>query len=692
MRARRDGSPPIDGGSSAMSRSLVALVALLLSLPFAATPAAAAPGDPPPPSVPSVGQVSSVVTVPCSTGGEIPVDIARCLENDAGSIRVTWTEDGLIDAATATAVIEAADLGMTRYQGLGLTSAAIDRFNSLTIAVQPGDDSPAYSWKTGTVWIGAVAAKKLVGSGEGVTPESRLELWHELFHWIEDEQYYMGWARINGDYTWWLETAAEVGVGLIDANGMERNATLYGRSTLDDMRTLVTQIAPYQWITSEQYGQALLLRANICDEGCPLTQASFVAAINAGTYPLQDAAARAQVRKNMQRYATYLLTGRLLGLDTNAPLAAGADGDVIALTTSTDEPWALRTNSYAPQVDKSAWTISAPLATDSAYPLLVASSPAGSGATGTALPPGQPARLTVDPGVELVYTLEDGKVRHHDGSGPLVIEPIAATLGVPMVRLVAFTKDAPATLTARLEPIDLTGDWVFTMKGGRLVSNTCESEDDSADGAAGEDLLSMLTRWVAPRGSYGIRDERFPGDLEWVMDAGKNLSVEPGEPELTYEATVTVGADAVTAHIEVGIPKAGKGKGQGLVGPALAAVVVLPFGAFAMRHRRRLLAGLALLVMASVVSGCAGVGLSGTITADLTFTRLESMGQDVPKAKPTWKLSGGTGMLTMDLDIEIESTDAKGNTSKETQHCVAEFSLRSAGSLYRDGVVKAPKL
>ena len=309
-----------------MSRCLVALVALLLSLPFAAVPAAAASGDhAPPPGSDGAPQLSSVVTVPCPAGGDIPVDLPRCLDNEAGSIRVTWTEDGLIDAATAAAVMEAADLGMTRYRGLGLTAATIDRTNVLNIRVQPGDDSPAYSWKTGTVWIGAVAAKKLVGSGEGVTAESRLELWHELFHWIEDEHYYMGWARINGDYTWWLETAAEVGVGLIDANGLERNATLYGRSTLDDMRTLVTQIAPYQWIAAEQYGQALLVRANICDEGCPMTQPSFVAAINAGTYPLQAADARAKVRRNMQRYATYLLTGRLPGLDTNAPLAAGRE-------------------------------------------------------------------------------------------------------------------------------------------------------------------------------------------------------------------------------------------------------------------------------------------------------------------------------------------------------------------------------
>lgn len=675
-----------------MSRCLVALVALLLSLPFATTPVAAAPGDPAPsPGPGGEPQPVAVVTVPCTVSGDIPVDIPRCLENDAGSIRVTWTEDGLIDAATATAVIEAADLGMTRYHGLGLTSAAIDRTNRLNIGVQPGDDSPMYSWKTGTVWIGAVAAKKLVGSGSGVTPESRLELWHELFHWVEDEQYYMGWARINGDYTWWLETAAEVGVGLIDANGMERNATLYGRSTLDDMRTLVTQVAPYQWITSEQYGQALLLRANICEEGCPLTEASFVAAINAGTYPLQDAGARAQVRKNMKRYATYLLTGRSPGLDPNAPLAAGVNGDAIALVASDGAPWELRTTSYAPQVDKTAWTINAPLATDSAYPLLVAGSPAASDATGTALPPGQPATLTVDPGVELVYVLADGKVRHHDGAKPLVITPIHANLGEPMVRLVAYTKDTPATLTAKLEPLDLTGDWLFTLKGGKLLSNTCPSEDDSASDASDQDILGQLMRWTASRGSYETRDERLPGELEWVLGPGKNLRVEPGEPEVSYEATLSVEPTQVVAHVELEIPRAGK-SGQGVVGPALAAVVLLPFGAFAIRHRRKVLAGLALLVMASLISGCAGIGISGTITADLAFKKLESMGQKVPKAKPTWKVSGGTGTLVLDLTIDVETTNAKGKVTKESQHCVAEIGVKAVGALYRDGVLKPPKL
>lgn len=674
-----------------MSRCLGALVALLLSLPFAAVPVVAASADhAPPPGTPGAMQLHAVVTVPCTAGGDIPVDLPRCRDNAAGSIRVTWTEDGLIDETVAAAVIEAADLGMTRYRDLGLTSAAIDRTNVLNIRVQPGDDSPMYSWKTGTIWIGAVAAKKLVGSGVGVTTESRLELWHELFHWIEDEQYYMGWARINGDYTWWLETAAEVGVGLIDANGMERNASLYGRSTLDDMRTLVTQIAPYQWITSEQYGQALLLRANICDEGCPLTLASFVAAINAGTYPLQATDARAGVRRNMQRYATYLLTGRLPGLDTNAPLAAGVNGDAIALVASKAAPWELRTTSYAPQVDKTAWTVTAPLAADSAYPLLVAGSPAASDATGTGLPPGQPAMLTVDPGVELVYVLADGKVRRHDGAKPLVITPIHANLGEPMVRLVAYTKGEPATLTARLEPIDLTGDWLFTLKGGRLISNTCPSEDDSASEVTDADILAQLMRWVAPRGSSTVPDAQQPGELEWTLGPGKNLRVEPGEPELTYEATVSVEPTRVVAHVELGIPRAGKG-GAAIVGPALAAVVMLPLGAFAIRHRRRVLAGLALLVMASLISGCAGFGISGTITADLAFTKLQSMGQKVPQKKPTWKVSGGSGTMILDLTIDIESTNAKGKVTKESQHCVAEIAIKAAGALYRDGVLKPPK-
>jgi hypothetical protein len=677
-----------------MSRSIVALtafVALLLSLPFAAAPAIAASEDHAPPPGAAALPAAPVATGPCLITGDIVVTRPDCLQAADGSITVSWTVSGRVDSETATAVIEAAQLGMERYRGLQLTAATISSDNPLRIAIQPGDDSPAYSWKTGTVWIGAVAAKKLVGSGQGVTAESRLELWHELFHWIEDEQYYMGWARINGDYTWWLETAAEVGVGLIDANGMERNASLYGRSTLDDMRTLVTQVAPYQWITAEQYGQALLLRANICDEGCPLTQASFVAAINAGTYPLQDASARAQVRKNMQRYATYLLTGRLPGMDTNAPLAAGANGDAIALVASESAPWDLRTTSYAPQVDKTAWTVTAPLAADSAYPLLIAGSPAASDATGTALPPGQPATLTVDPGVELVYVLGDGKVRHHDGAKPLVITPIHANLGEPMVRLVAFTKDAPATLTAKLEPLDLTGDWLFTLKGGRLISNTCPSEDDSASDASDQDILGQLMRWTAPRGSYEIRDDRLPGDLEWVLGPGKNLRVEAGEPELTYEATLSVEPTQVVAHVELGIPRAGKGD-AGIVGPALAAVVMLPFGAFAIRHRRRVLAGLALLVMASLISGCAGFGISGTITTDLVFTKLQSMGQKVPKAKPTWKVSGGTGTLVLDLTIDIESTNQKGKVTKESQHCVAEIAVKATGALYRDGVLKPPKL
>ena len=174
------------------------------------------------------------------------------------------------------------------------------------------------------------------------------------------------------------------------------------------------------------------------------------------------------------------------------------------------------------------------------------------------------------------------------------------------------------------------------------------------------------------------------------MDPGKNLRVEPGEPELTYEATVVVEPTQVVAHVELGIPRAGKG-GAGIVGPALAAVVVLPLGAFAVRHRRKALAGLALLVMASLVSGCAGFAISGTITADLAFTKLQSMGQKVPQKKPAWKLSGGTGTMVLDLTMDVESTNGKGKVTKESQHCVAEIAVKAAGALYRDGVLKPPK-
>lgn len=43
-----------------------------------------------------------------------------------------------------------------------------------------------------------------------------------------------------------------------------------------------------------------------------------------------------------------------------------------------------------------------------------------------------------------------------------------------------------------------------------------------------------------------------------TLDPGKDRSLEKGEPEVTYEATLTVEPTQVTAHVGLGIPSAGK--------------------------------------------------------------------------------------------------------------------------------------
>ena len=88
-------------------------------------------------------------------------------------------------------------------------------------------ERPFYSWKSGVVYLSERAAKQLSG---GSLP-ARLELWHELFHWIQDEEYTMGLAALTGGSTWWVETSAEVATFLIEAAGAPHNARLYGHST-----------------------------------------------------------------------------------------------------------------------------------------------------------------------------------------------------------------------------------------------------------------------------------------------------------------------------------------------------------------------------------------------------------------------------------------------------------------------------
>ncbi|WP_129631411.1 hypothetical protein [Candidatus Oscillochloris fontis] len=628
----------------------------------------------------------------CIVYGDIPVELSTCRRNASGSVQVAWGRAGLITTETADAVIAATEEGMRRLAAAGFTAAKISGLSPVQIAIIAGDTTPTYNSTLGRVRIGADAAGQIGGA------ESRYSLWHELMHWVEDENYAMLWGFVNGDLRWWLESVAEVGVFIADPAAADFAANFYGRSTLNDNKTLIYQLSPYQWASSEQYLHAQLLRANICSSGCPLTMESFVAAVNAGTYPMQESDKRATLRTNLDRYARYILTGKLDGYaDTVSAFSTGAPiGDYVGVIEDKSAPFVLDTTSYPPQVVKTG-TIEASMQPDSVYPLMIRSGLDGSAPLMKQRPSGQPVMLTVEAGVEVYYSINGGEPQHHTGASKLVIAPIHDGIGEPQVRLVAIARETATTFKAKVEPIKLEGDWVFSVKSANIVSMNCPSddpEDDSSAELTDSDTLLQLTTLVAPKGSYHAANPNRPGELEFVFDPGASLKTEPTDPDITYVSTITLKDKEFLADLELSIPPAttsGAAPGSQANGAGVAVALTLPTGLalFFMRRRRRGAAILMSLLAVTMLTGCLGINISGSFGSEVRFQKLTYQDNLGVATTPMWRLTEGKGTFDIDLTIKVEvaSIDDSPPTS-ETRVCQATLAITAEGELFPDGVVQ----
>ncbi|MEI7742357.1 MAG: hypothetical protein WCK58_01265 [Chloroflexota bacterium] len=624
---------------------------------------------------------------PCLAGGEMPVELQTCRMNAKGSVQVSWSSYETIPTTSVDAVIAAVETAMTAYRDLGLDGAVIGANAPVRVIIREGDDTPTYKVAVSSVYIGSVTAGAL---GEA---DKALELKHELMHLVEDDGYAMIWGYWNADKHWWLEMAADVGTFFIDAAAEQRIASVYGRSSLNDMHTLIFQVSPFTWSNDEQYVQSLLVRANICDAGCPLTKASFVQAVNGGSYPYADSAKRAALRTNMDAWAQAILTGTIDGT-TVAALASGTStGDFLAVGVGKAGEVKFDTNSYPPQIAKDTGIITAVLKPDSVYPLLIASGATATEASGRDLGVGAPVMVRIAPGPEIYYQLDGGRITHADGTAELVLGPVQAGIGAPKLRIVAVAKAAEATFKATVEPADLQGDWLFTAtsaSGASVTGDPSCSESTSTDTGSGNTLsiLNGLSQAAAGYGSYVATDPKSPGSLAWTLEKGQSMDKVGGEGG-TYESTLVFGKDGALMHTVLVIPPP---KATGDVAPPVGLLVMVPLaGGLVVRRRRRLGAILAMLLVGALVQGCMGVTIYGTITYDQTYTKLEYVARTGANTKPVWHLSGAKGPATADLTVIAVTTDESGKDTTETVHCVGTMAIVSGADSFKDGVIKPEK-
>ncbi|ABU59659.1 FHA domain containing protein [Roseiflexus castenholzii DSM 13941] len=604
----------------------------------------------------------------------------RCRTN--GRVHVMWRLTVPLQTADADAIISQVDVLMKAYAGRGFTAAASSA--SIFVIVDPSVAGPVYSAKNGIIYLPMDSASSIS------TNEGRRDLAHELFHWIQDEEYVMTLSALSGARTWWLETTAENGVFLIDDSALEFNLQHYGQTTVDRPAFLGFQAAPFTWSRSDEarYIHAQLLRVNMCDsDACAISEQGMIRAINDGTYPLNDAAFQANIRANLDDYARYLLgvaperTNTTISLH-NVVRTGDTFGDVIWVKQnilSAAQEFFLESSSGEPQIRQETpkdrppeYIINAPIERAGVYPLQVVS-----GGTGR---PTWPVMLIIEPGIELLYRLDDEPVVHHPGDAQLVLGPIHATMGYRKVRVVALGRDETNTFKAAVRLVDLQGDWLLIPGDVRSNSVVCSSDNTSVDPAKLTQLSAALSEGMAQRGSYTWQGLN---ELAFALDPGMTLTDDPDDHS-QIEAIGLIGPDNIQGMLRLVVPPPETGGMQ----PGVLLLVAMPSGILAWRTRRRVLMALTILILGAFLAGCVGVSVHGSVDTRYILGKLEYVGKGDTLGEPLWRISKGAATTDVDLTITV-ATQMIGDEQpqEQTTQCKGRVVHDITVEIYKDGVI-----
>lgn len=647
----------------------------------------------------------------------------RCWTNAAGSVvALFWntempaslsSNDPLRPPEVIDGVIRTVTQVMSTYQGAGFSNAAISASNPVYIVISAKESEPNYSQKTGNIYLGWGVINELAAGSD------RCTIAHELFHWIQDDAYIMNGAALVNDRAWFLEMGAENGSFLIDPACLGQSLSTYGFAEVENQ--LAWQAAPFQWDWGEgaRYIHSLQMYISICDGGrCVMSQSEFARLTSSGQYPSSGA------------YETYYANADDMGryLLGYSPLLARSDAAIPAALRSGsgygDYIWLKHTPS--PKIDVSLnvgrikttgsmeATVDTTIEKGGVYPLWISNgrgTPAG-GADGFTTLPGM---LTVSAGTPLWYSLDNGSPVFHDGGKDLEIGALSDQLGVGLVRLVATAPDAQKQLTAVVEPVDLSGDWVHILSNTTTTSMNCPENEDPPQAA---DFVSYLGSYGAfvpdpavTDGSRYIWEGEIP-EFEGVIEA--TIQMTPEKIMLDYLIDVPRPAD--TSWLPWVLPGATGGLGGWQPAPApplgliLALVGLLILAAalpvwlrrrFLQVNRPGLGRGLALVTSALLVavwlSSCFGMQLWGTFSGSYNFTRLDIAqtdnlpidgDADASALQDVKWIATGTGEINYDLHVLVVTEDADGNEVEEETVCQVSFTTDLKGLIGPADMVK----
>ena len=627
--------------------------------------------------------------------------IRYCRQTSDGAVQVRYYAYTGLTKPQADTVADTVKAAMAAYMGKGFTTAGISAQRPVQVVVTEGVSSPLYYVANGVVYLPPDSAKSMAGFGGR-------DLLHELAHWIQDEEYVMSYADKVGSQKWWLETSAENMVMLLDPTYADKNLSEYGKINLSGA-SLVLQGAPYQWPVSEYYGQAQLLKINICSNpACPLTETSFAAAISTGEFPLDEATARAKVHANLDDYAIYLLGGTPPKANWSIHMGKTVQegigyGDVVQVLASTKGPYILRGTNVEPQLSSqgnesdpaTSLAIQAPLEKDGVYPLTVL--------PGEGKSAGFPALLKIEPGPPFWYRLGKADPVFNDGKAGLVLGPIHPSLGLPSVRLAALGENGGEVFKARLEFLDLSGTWLLNPVKILSDNVTCTTTGEGVNANWNTEFPAQLLTVASSMGSYTSSSGQ--GQYMWAHDPDRDPGgdIQPMLDLMEFHSRASIVEDKIIVQSDLTIkpPPTSALPPQPSFG--LLAFFILPLGvavAAGRRPRRRLALMVLALLSLVLLTACS---MFGTLTSEATLTRIEpiaggseTLGLVLDKGINTYapgvlRLSAGSALVDVDISISGPSDINEQTSDVWVTRCTGTLSYELSVDIYKDAQISWPE-
>ncbi len=622
-----------------------------------------------------------------------------CRANSSGSVVVSYNASLGMTGNDVDNVVNKIEVMMKTYADLGFTSARSWPDAPMIVVVADRSGDPIYKNLSGVIYLPVDIARDIERSGNA--------LWHEMGHWVQNKSYNMTLAYWSDAKKWWIEVSAENMVMLAAPDYIKNNMDTYGTITAEDNSQALTN-SPYQW-TTDLYVHAQLVKLNMCESGCPLSQKSFVEAINNGIYPYSDESKQAALTANLDEYARYLLGVSPLKANTSISLLAVASqanyGQGVSISFSnTKGSFYILQDGNAPQVTvqkKNGWNnlvFSVPIQKDGVYPLEILSGIKGQSA-------GLPAMLTISPGAPFYYRLDNGDVEYNDGSKQIVLGPIHLTMGISDLRLVALSKTGEQSFNGRLEVIDLKGAWA--IEPGEMVSKNIVCSGDAETLAFSQDLAKSFAMLS---GIFTLFGDMTPNatdgsSLDWTSVAGRQSSgIDSAGFSMKGTALITENGVKLQTGLEMSPPTSSSStKMPPLVAvPGLAMLALLPAGKIRQIRdgkKRKLAIIMIIGFVGLLLVGCVGLSITGTINSDMTITGLQYVGgtEKVTIAfgqpmtgDPIWRITDGTATYQINLTIIPKSLDGQGYDTSKTAICSGPATFKITGGIYPDVTVLLP--